>query len=62
MFTPVVIMVFVGPAIAVVFSVAGWLILLGAAPYSVGWLVRCSKERAHHPAVLIAGIIRTAAG
>ena len=35
MFTPVVIMVFVGPTIAVLLSVIGWLGLLGAAPFSV---------------------------
>lgn len=54
MFTPVVIMVFVGPAVAVIFSVAGWLILLGSAPFSIGYLVKARQENVHHKALCIA--------
>lgn len=47
MFTPVVIMVFVGPMIAILFSVIGWLGLLGAAPFSIAYIVRACKEKVH---------------
>lgn len=40
MFTPVVIMIFVGPTVAIVLSVIGWLGLLGAAPFSIAYIVR----------------------
>ena len=59
MFTPVVIMVFVGPAVAVTFSFAGWLILIGAAPFSVGYIVKANRERVHHKALcIIAGVLQ----
>lgn len=47
MFTPIVIMVFVGPTIAIALSVIGWLGLLGAAPFSVAYIVRACKEGVH---------------
>lgn len=47
MFTPVVIMVFVGPTIAVALSIIGWLGLLGAAPFSLAYIVRACKEGVH---------------
>ena len=59
MFTPVVIMVFLGPAIAIFFSIAGYVILLGGAPYAVGYLVRAGKEGVHHKALcIVAGILQ----
>lgn len=53
MFTPVVIMVFVGPTIAVLLSVIGWLGLLGAAPFSVAYIVRACKEGVHGKALSV---------
>ena len=57
MFTPVVIMVFVGPAIAVLLSVIGWLGLLGAAPFSVAYIVRACKEGVHGKALSVFAVI-----
>lgn len=45
MLTPVVVMIFVGPTVAiVVLSVIGWLGLLGAAPFSIAYIVRACSE------------------
>ena len=44
MLTPVVIMIFVGPTVAIVLSVIGWLGLLGAAPFSIAYIVRACSE------------------
>lgn len=44
MFTPVVVMIFVGPTIAIVLSAIGWLGLLGAAPFSIAYIVRACSE------------------
>ena len=49
----VVIMVFVGPVIAVLLSVIGWLGLLGAAPFSVAYIVRACKEGVHGKALSV---------
>lgn len=57
MFTPVVIMVFVGPTIAVLLSVIGWLGLLGAAPFSVAYIVRACKEGVHGKALSVFAVI-----
>lgn len=38
-FTPDVIMIFVGPTVAITLSVLGWFALVGSAPYSVALLV-----------------------
>ena len=43
MLTPVV-MIFVGPTVAIVLSVIGWLGLLGAAPFSIAYIVRACSE------------------
>ena len=40
MLTPVVVMIFVGPTVAIVLSVIGWLGLLGAAPFAIAYIVR----------------------
>lgn len=53
MFTPVVIMVFIGPTIALLLSAIGWLGLLGAAPFSVAYIVRAYKEGVHGKALSI---------
>ena len=57
MFTPVVIMVFVGPTIAVLLSVIGWLGLLGAAPFSVAYIVRACKEGVHGKVLSVFAVI-----
>lgn len=53
MFTPVVIMVFIGPTIALLLSAIGWLGLLGAAPFSVAYIVRAYKEGVHGKALSV---------
>lgn len=58
-FTPVVIMIFVGPAIVITFSVWGWLVLACSAPYSMAYIVRACKERVHGGALsAFAGIFQ----
>lgn len=57
MFTPIVIMVFVGPTIAIALSVIGWLGLLGAAPFSVAYIVRACKEGVHGKALSVFAVI-----
>jgi len=47
MFTPVVIMVFVGPMVAIVFSILGWIAMVGAAPFSMGYIRMSYKEGTH---------------
>ena len=46
-FTPVVIMIFVGPAVAVSFTVLGYISLLGSAPFSIAYISRAKKEGIH---------------
>lgn len=59
MFTPVVIMVFVGPAVAFMLSVIGWIILACGAPYSMAYIVRAYKENVHDGALsAFAGIFQ----
>lgn len=59
MFTPVVIMVFVAPVIALTLGFAGWIVLLGSAPYSVGYLASAKREGIHPPAFcVIAGVLQ----
>lgn len=54
-FIPVPFMIFFGPAVAVV----GWFAMLGAAPYSIAYLVRSYKEGVHSKAmVIVAGILQ----
>ena len=58
-FTPVVIMVFIGPAVALALGTAGWLVLLCSAPFSVGYLARAKKDGVHAPALCItAGVLQ----
>jgi hypothetical protein len=47
MLTPVVIMVFVGPTIATTLSILGWIAMVGAAPFSVGYIWMSYKEKIH---------------
>jgi hypothetical protein len=47
MFTPIVIMMFVGPMVAIVFSVLGWLAMVGAAPFSIGYIGMSYRDGTH---------------
>lgn len=47
MFTPVVIMVFVGPAVAIMLSFIGWLYMIGTAPYSLAYISESRKNGVH---------------
>lgn len=59
MFTPVVIMIFVGPTVAVIFSVLGWFALIGAAPYSIAYIVRSCKQGVHGKVLsVISGVLQ----
>ncbi len=58
-FIPVPFMIFFGPAVAVILAVVGWFAMLGAAPYSIAYLVRSYKEGVHSKAmVIVAGILQ----
>jgi hypothetical protein len=59
MFTPVVIMIFVGPMVAIVFSILGWIAMVGAAPFSVGYIRMSYKEGTHGKFIsVLAGIFQ----
>lgn len=55
--TPIVFMVFVGPMMALILGIYGWVILLGAAPFSVAYIVRSYKGGFHSKALLIISAI-----
>lgn len=57
MVTPIVFMVFVGPMMALILGIYGWVILLGAAPFSVAYIVRSYKGRFHSKALLVISAI-----
>ena len=57
MFSPVVIMVAVGPAIALTFSVAGWIILLFGSPYSIAYIIKASRDRIHPEGMCVAAFV-----
>jgi len=57
MVTPIVFMVFVGPVMALILGIYGWLILLGAAPFSVAYIVRSYKGSFHSKALLVISAI-----
>ena len=58
MVTPIVFMVFVGPMMALILGIYGWVILLGAAPFSVAYIVRSYKGGFHSKALLIISAIK----
>lgn len=47
MFTPVVIMMFVGPTVAVILSVIGWLYMMGGAPYALAYISESKLQGIH---------------
>lgn len=57
MFTPIVIMMFAGPMIALILSTIGWFALLGAAPFSIAYLVMSHKEGKHGKLLTVLGSI-----
>ena len=54
-FSPVVIMIFIGPAVAAFLSALGYISMLGSAPFSVAYLIRSRREHVHSPQLLITG-------
>lgn len=54
-FSPVVIMIFIGPVIVAIFSVLGYISMLGSAPFSIGYLIRSGKEQVHPVWMCITG-------
>lgn len=57
MVTPIVFMVFVGPMMALILGIYGWVILLGAAPFSLAYIVRSYRGRFHSKALLVISAI-----
>ena len=57
MVTPIVFMVFVGPVMALILGIYGWLILLAAAPFSVAYIVWSYKGGFHSKALLVISAI-----
>lgn len=58
-FTPVVIMIFVGPTVAITLSVLGWFAIVGSAPYSIAYIVKSCKQGVHGKVLsVIAGILQ----
>lgn len=57
MVTPIVFMVFVGPMMALILGIYGWVILLGAAPFSMAYIVRSYRGRFHSKALLVISAI-----
>lgn len=59
MFSPVVIMIFVGPMIAFWFSVFGWMAMVGGAPYALAYITRSRRSGVHGRILsVIAGILQ----
>ncbi len=59
MFTPVIIMIFAGPMVATTFSVLGWTAMVGAAPFSIGYIYMSYKEGVHSKNLsVVAGILQ----
>lgn len=57
MVTPIVFMVFVGPMMALILGIYGWVILLGEAPFSLAYIVRSYKGGFHSKALLVISAI-----
>ncbi|MGN0155797.1 MAG: hypothetical protein ACI39N_00980 [Lachnospiraceae bacterium] len=58
-FTPVVIMIFAGPMMAVTLSVLGWIVMLGSVSYSLAYIIKSYKQGIHGKAIsVIAGIFQ----
>lgn len=58
-FIPVPFMIFVGPYVSLIFSVIGWLILIGSAPFSIAYIIKSYKEGIHGKTLsIITGILQ----
>lgn len=58
-FIPVPVMIFVGPTVAFVLYIVGWLILVGAAPFSIVYIVKSYKEGVHGKILsVVSGILQ----
>ena len=58
-FIPVPFMIFVGPYMAIILSVVGWLILIGSAPFSIVYIMKSYKEGIHGKALsIVSGILQ----
>lgn len=58
-FIPVPFMIFVGPAAALSLCITGWGILIGAAPFSIAYIVKACKEGVYGKGIAItAGIFQ----
>ena len=47
MISPVIIMMFIGPTVAIILSIVGWVYMMGAAPYSLAYISLSKKEEVH---------------
>lgn len=58
-FVPLPFMIMIGPVLAIGLCVLGWMILVGAAPFSIAYLVRARQEGVHGTfSVILAGIFQ----
>ena len=58
-FIPVPFMIFVGPYVSLIFSVIGWLIVIGSAPFSIAYIIKSYKEGIHGKTLsIITGILQ----
>lgn len=57
MFTPVVIMMFFSPFVIFVLCVLGWLFMVGAAPFSIAYIVESWKQGIHKKVVCVIAAI-----
>lgn len=46
-FTPVVIMIFIGPTMVAILSVLGWLFMVGGSPFSIAYILESKKQKVH---------------
>ena len=47
MISPIVIMMFIGPTVAVILSVVGWVYMMGGAAYSLAYISLSKKQEVH---------------
>lgn len=47
MISPIVIMMFLGPAVATILSIVGWVYMMGGAPYSLAYISLSKKQGVH---------------
>ncbi len=52
MFSPIVIMIFAGPMVAIILSVIGWIYMIGGAAYSFSYISESKKQGAQYAKIL----------